>query len=65
MEHKWFSETRKGAEQYKEKFPDLKHIVEADVPKSVYEKSYKHPNIDGTGPGFAVPPELLPKVKRK
>jgi RHS repeat-associated protein len=65
MQDKWFSETPKGAEQFRDKFPDLKHVVEAEVPESVYDESYRHPNIDGTGPGFAIPPELLPFVKPK
>jgi hypothetical protein len=65
MEDKWFSETREGAELYLQKYPDLEHVVEAEVPQSVYDQSYKHANIDGTGPGFAVPPGLLPQVKPK
>jgi RHS repeat-associated protein len=63
MEDKWFSETRQGAEKYMEIFPTQKHIVEAEVPKSVYNKSFKHPNIDNTGPGFAVPKKELDKLK--
>jgi len=63
MEDKWFSESREGAEEFTKIFPEQKNIVEADVPKSVYDKSYKHSNIDNTGPGFAVPEEQLPKIK--
>jgi hypothetical protein len=63
MQDKWFSETREGAEKFTKTFPNQKNIVEAEVPKSVYDKSYKHPNIDNTGPGFAVPAEELSKVK--
>ncbi len=65
MENKWFSETAEGAEQFKEKMSDLDQVIEADVPKSVYDQSFKESNIDGTGPGFAVPPELLRKIKPK
>lgn len=63
MEDKWFSETKKGAEKFQELYPDLKNIVKGKVPRSVYDRSYKHPNIDGTGPGFAVPRADLPSVK--
>ena|GEM_PF-1228242 len=63
MEDKWFSESREGAEKFTEKYDDLNHVVEADVPKDVYDNSFKHPNIDGTGPGFAVPKEDLPRVE--
>jgi len=56
METKGFSETRSGAEQFQGRYPDLKHIVEADVPRDVYGRAFKHTNIDGTGPGFLVPP---------
>lgn len=63
MQDKWFSETKEGARKFSQTFPNQKNIVEADVPKSVYDKSYKHPNIDNTGPGFAVPAEELSKVK--
>lgn len=63
MPDKWFSESAEGAQKFTKIFPDLKHVVEADIPKSVYEQSYRHPNIDMTGPGFAVPPELLSKIK--
>jgi RHS repeat-associated protein len=63
MEAKWFSETQEGAEEYTKIFTNQKNIVEAEVPQSVYDKSFKHPNIDNTGPGFAVPAEELPNVK--
>ncbi len=63
MEDKWFSETREGAEKFSNMYPELENIVEAEVPKSVYNKAYHHPNIDNTGPGFAIQPEQLPKVK--
>jgi RHS repeat-associated protein len=62
MDDKWFSESREGAEKFRDMYPDLKHVKEADVPESVYEQSFKHPNIDGTGPGFAVPSDLLPQI---
>jgi hypothetical protein len=65
MDDKWFSETADGAREFTQKFPDTKHVVEAEVPKSVYDNSYKHGNIDGTGPGFAIPSGELPNVKPK
>jgi RHS repeat-associated protein len=65
MQDKWFSETAEGAEAFRKNYPELKHVVEAEVPKSTYDKSYRHPNIDQTGPGFAVPPEELGNVKVK
>ncbi|RMF58486.1 MAG: hypothetical protein D6746_09695, partial [Bacteroidetes bacterium] len=62
MGDKWFSESREGAEMFRNdsRFGDLTDVVEADVPMSVYERSFKHPNIDGTGPGFCVQCEDLP-----
>ena len=63
MNDKWFSETPEGARQFAENFDELTRVVEADVPLPVYEKSFKHPNIDQTGPGFAVPLEELPNIK--
>lgn len=61
MDDKWFSESREGAEKFTEVYDDLKTVVEVDVPKPVYDNALKHPNIDNTGPGFAVPEADLPK----
>ena len=63
MQDKWFSESMEGAKQNREKYPDLSEIVPADVPKDVYDRSYKHPNIDNTGPGFCVSCSDLSKLK--
>lgn len=65
MQDKWFSESSEGAEAFQKTYPELEHVVEAKVPKSVYDASHKHPNIDQTGPGFAVPAELQPQLKPK
>ncbi|WP_137939570.1 RHS repeat-associated core domain-containing protein [Chitinivorax sp. B] len=54
MGDKWFSETRQGAEQFRKTYPDLQEIVKTRVPRDVYDRSYKHSNIDNTGPGFCV-----------
>jgi RHS repeat-associated protein len=54
MQEKWFSETKEGAEKFRAKYPDLQEVVKAKVPKDVYDRSYKHPNIDNTGAGFCV-----------
>jgi uncharacterized protein RhaS with RHS repeats len=54
MQDKWFSETLEGAEKFKQNYPDLDQVINAKVPKEVYDRSYKHPNIDNTGPGFCV-----------
>jgi hypothetical protein len=54
MESKWFSESREGAEWFRKNMSGLDDVVEGRVPRSVYERSYRHPNIDGTGPGFCV-----------
>jgi hypothetical protein len=54
MGDKWFSETRLGAEQFRKMYPDLQEVVKTRVPKDVYDSSFKHPNIDNTGPGFCV-----------
>lgn len=63
MEDKWFSETKEGAHAFTEKFDELNHVVEGQIPKSVYDRAFKDPNIDNTGPGFVVPEELLPYIK--
>lgn len=63
MQDKWFSETRQGAEKFKQNYPDLDEIIKAKVPKDVYERSYKHPNIDQTGPGFCVACKDLNRLK--
>jgi hypothetical protein len=62
MESKWFSVLREGAEWFRNNISDLEEVVEARVPRSVYERSYRHPNIDGTGPGFCVECGDLPLI---
>ena len=54
MGDKWFSETREGAGQFRQTYPELQEVVRTRVPRDVYDRSYKHPNIDNTGPGFCV-----------
>ncbi len=55
MQDKWFSETKSSAEKFQQYYPDLDGgIIKTKVPKDVYDRSYKHPNIDNTGPGFCV-----------
>jgi hypothetical protein len=51
---KWFAETREGAEKYLKKFPDTDRIIKTKVPKDVYDRSLKRPNLDGYGPAFCV-----------
>lgn len=63
MEDKWFSGSQAGAEKFKTMYPDLDQVVKAKVPKDVYDRSYKHSNIDNTGPGFCVSCNDLSKVK--
>jgi hypothetical protein len=65
MEDKWFSETLEGAEGQEKLLSNGpgSTIVEAEVPKSVYDEAFKHPNIDGTGPGFCVPAKNLNDIK--
>jgi RHS repeat-associated protein len=63
LDSKWFSESRVGAEQYRRHFPEQRNIVEADVPRGVYDRSFQQPNIDRTGPGFAVPPGQQGNIK--
>jgi len=66
MPDKWFSESREGAEKFGKNYSDLTEIVHTKVPKSVYDRSYKHSNIDNTGSGFCVQCSdlpLLPKPK--
>ena len=53
MEDKWFSESSRGANQLQEIF-NLDQVVKAKIPLDVYGRSYKHSNIDNTGPGFCV-----------
>ncbi|MEQ1560885.1 MAG: hypothetical protein ABL933_18365 [Methyloglobulus sp.] len=64
MQDKWFSETREGAEQFKQNYSDLEQVIKVQVPKDVYEQSYKHPNIDNTGAGFCVACNDLKRLKR-
>ncbi len=64
MEDKWFSESRKGAEWFRDNVRDLDEVVHTRVPRSVYDRSYKHPNIDGTGPGFCVQCSDLPSLPK-
>lgn len=54
MEDKWFSESREGAEKFKQNYGDLDDVVEVRVPRAVYDRSHRAPNIDNTGPGFCV-----------
>ncbi|MEQ5777152.1 hypothetical protein J4E05_16630 [Thalassospira sp. NFXS8] len=63
MQDKWFSETRQGAETFKQNYSGLEDVISAKVPKDVYERSYKHPNIDNTGPGFCVACDDLSRLK--
>ena len=63
MQDKWFSETREGAEKFKQNYSDLDEVVKARVPKDVYDQSYKHPNIDNTGPGFCVACDDLSRLR--
>jgi RHS repeat-associated protein len=64
MDVKWFSESRQGAEQFRSTYPDLQEIVKTRVPGDVYERSFKHPNIDNTGPGFCVKCEDLSRLPK-
>jgi RHS repeat-associated protein len=54
MNDKWFSETRQGAEQFSKTYLELESVVHTRVPRDVYDRSFMHPNIDNTGPGFCV-----------
>ena len=46
MNDKWFSETQQGVEQFRKTYPELESVVRTRVPKDVYDRSFKHPNID-------------------
>ncbi len=63
MEDKWFSESPEGAEWFRKNLAGLDEIVEALVPRDVYERSFRDNNIDRTGPGFCVACSDLPLVK--
>jgi len=63
MQDKWFSETRAGAEKFKQIYSDLDSVVKIKVPKDVYYRSFKHSNIDNTGPGFCVACDDLSRLK--
>ena len=54
MQDKWFSETRQVLDQFRKTYPDLQETVKTRVPRDVYDRSFKPPNIDNTGPGFCV-----------
>ena len=64
MEDKWFSESQEGAEWFRNNMSGLDDVVQTKVPRDVYDRSYKHPNIDNTGPGFCVACEDLPLLPR-
>lgn len=64
MQDKWFSESRQGAEQFKKNYADLEEVVHTRVPKDVYDRSHKNPNIDSTGPGFCVQCSDLPLLPK-
>lgn len=40
MEGKWFSESREGAEWFRNNLSGLDEVVKAKVPRSVYDRSY-------------------------
>ena len=63
MDDKWFFESRESAEQFRRKFTDLEEILSAKVPREVYERSYKHENIDNLGRGFCVQCADLPLIR--
>jgi len=62
MEDKWFSETKAGAEKIKNDHADLDTIIEADIPRDVYDRSFKMDNIDSSGTGFCVSCSDLDKI---
>lgn len=62
MEDKWFSESREGAEKFQQNCSDLDEVVETNVPRDVYDRSHRVPNIDNTGPGFCVSCNDLDKL---
>jgi len=64
MQDKWFSETQEGAEQFRNQYQDLEEIVHTKVPRDVYDRSYRHPNIDNTGPGFCIQCDDLPLLPK-
>ncbi|PNG51622.1 hypothetical protein WDL1CHR_02700 [Variovorax sp. WDL1] len=37
MGDKWFSETRQGAEQFRQTYPELQDVVTTRVPRNVYD----------------------------
>jgi hypothetical protein len=53
-----------GAEKFLQKLPDAEVIVTAKVPREVYDRSYKQPNIDTIGLGFCVLCEDLGQLKK-
>lgn len=62
---KWFWETLDAAKQFMSKYADLEHVIEVDVPKTVYDAAHQVNKLDHIGNAFGVPPELLSKVKPK
>jgi len=65
MEDKWFSETREGAEKFKQNYRELDDVVEVQVPRDVYDSSHQVPNFDNTGPGFCVACSDLGRIQVK
>lgn len=64
QEGKWFSGSRQGAEKFRRTFSDLEEVIRTKVPKSVYDRSFRHSNINGTGPGFCVRCSDLPLMPK-
>lgn len=63
MQNKWFSESSECANKFKQNYSDLGQVIKVKVPKDVYNKSYKHSNIDNTSPSFCVSCDDLSRLK--
>jgi hypothetical protein len=63
MGNKWFWEARESAEEFLTRYDDLEFIVEADIPRSVYDASFKAPRLDGIGGAFSVSEDMLDVVQ--
>jgi transposase InsO family protein len=54
------AQSKESAELFRAKYPDLEEVIEARVPRDVYERSYRVQDIDRVGPGFCVDCADLP-----
>lgn len=64
LDGKWFTESFGQARSFlRDPRFGADTIVKGKVPRSVYERSFRSPNLDNRGPSFYIGPEDLPFIK--